>query len=71
MFYIRIHLNENIRDSEYINTIYVLKVLFLSLYIYMYSIHLMPTKFTTLQEYNSVNPLATSNSVTQFPTGLY
>lgn len=31
----------------------------------------MPTKFTTLQEYNSVNPLATSNSVTQFPTGLY
>lgn len=37
----------------------------------MYSIHLMPTKFTTLQEYNSVNPLATSNSVTQFPTGLY
>lgn len=69
MFYIRIHLNENIRDSEYINTIYVLKVLSLSLYIYVFD--LIPTKFTTLQEYNSVNPLATSNSVTQFPTGLY
>lgn len=69
MFYIRIHLNENIRDSEYINTIYVLKVLSLSIYIYVFD--LIPTKFTTLQEYNSVNPLATSNSVTQFPTGLY
>lgn len=36
MFYIRIHLNENIRDSEYINTIYVLKVLSLSIYIYVF-----------------------------------
>lgn len=29
MFYIRIRLNENTRDSEYINITYVLKILYI------------------------------------------